>query len=43
MPGGRRLVVANGGLRTHPDTGRETLNPDDMSPNLALIDLATGG
>jgi hypothetical protein len=42
MPDGRRLAVANGGLRTHPDTGRETLNPDDMSPNLALIDLAAG-
>ena len=26
MPDGRSLAVANGGLRTHPDTGRETLN-----------------
>lgn len=39
MPDGHTLVVANGGLRTHPDTGRETLNPDDMQPNLAVIDL----
>ena len=42
MPDGRSLAVANGGLRTHPDTGRETLNTDDMSPNLAVIDLAAG-
>ena len=27
------------GCATHPDTGRETLNPGDMKPNLALIDL----
>ena len=35
-------MVANGGLRTQPETGRETLNPDDMRPNLAFIDLAQG-
>ncbi|WP_373505631.1 DUF1513 domain-containing protein [Aestuariivirga sp.] len=39
LPDGQTLVVANGGLRTHPGTGRETLNPGDMKPNLALIDL----
>ncbi|NIA70096.1 DUF1513 domain-containing protein [Pelagibius litoralis] len=35
---GRRLVVANGGIRTHPDSGRRKLNIDTMSPNLAYID-----
>lgn len=42
LPDGRSLVIANGGLRTHPDSGRETLNPDDIKPNLALLDLARG-
>lgn len=39
---GRTLIVANGGIRTHPDTGREKLNIDTMQPNLALIDRETG-
>jgi hypothetical protein len=38
LPDGRTLVVANGGLRTLPETGREILNKDDMKPNVALID-----
>ncbi|MBL6430834.1 MAG: DUF1513 domain-containing protein [Alphaproteobacteria bacterium] len=42
MPDGRTLVVANGGIVTHPDTGRKKLNLDDMHPNIALIDSATG-
>jgi hypothetical protein len=42
LPDGRSLVIANGGLRTHPDSGREILNQDDMKPNLALADLARG-
>ena len=42
MPDGHRLVIANGGLRTHPDTGRETLNPGDMRPNLVLADMRHG-
>jgi hypothetical protein len=42
LPDGRTLAVANGGLRTHPDSGREILNPDDMKPNLALVDLRSG-
>ena len=29
------LVVANGGIRTHPDSDREKLNIDDMRPNLS--------
>ncbi len=38
LPDGKTLVVANGGLRTSPETGREILNRDDMKPNVALID-----
>lgn len=40
LPDGKTLVVANGGLRTSPETGREVLNKDDMKPNVALIDWA---
>lgn len=29
------LAVANGGIRTHPDHGRDKLNIPDMAPNLA--------
>ena len=38
------LVVANGGILTHPDIGegRRMLNPDSMEPSLAYIDLRTG-
>jgi hypothetical protein len=39
---GRTLVVANGGILTHPDTGRAKLNVADMDPSLAFLDLATG-
>ncbi|MEM7445566.1 MAG: DUF1513 domain-containing protein [Pseudomonadota bacterium] len=39
---GRVLVVANGGILTHPDSGREPLNLDTMAPNLAFIDVLTG-
>ncbi|SES14625.1 hypothetical protein SAMN04490244_106106 [Tranquillimonas rosea] len=31
------LVVGNGGIRTHPDRGREKLNIDTMVPNLAYM------
>ncbi|MCE0505933.1 DUF1513 domain-containing protein [Roseivivax sp. GX 12232] len=34
------LVVANGGIRTHPDNGREKLNLDSMRPSLAYVTLA---
>ncbi|UOA30646.1 hypothetical protein DSM110093_00399 [Sulfitobacter sp. DSM 110093] len=33
------LVVANGGIRTHPDSGREKLNIDDMRANLSYISV----
>ena len=36
------LAVANGGIRTHPDTGRDMLNVETMRANLAFIDAATG-
>ncbi|PYE34822.1 hypothetical protein C8J35_103225 [Rhizobium sp. PP-F2F-G38] len=41
-PDGRLLVVANGGIETHPDFGRTKLNLDHMEPSLALIETATG-
>ncbi|RWY89905.1 DUF1513 domain-containing protein [Rhizobium leguminosarum] len=39
---GRLLIVANGGIETHPDFGRTKLNLGEMQPSLALIDAATG-
>ncbi|MEL7449457.1 MAG: DUF1513 domain-containing protein [Pseudomonadota bacterium] len=36
------LVVANGGIATHPERGREKLNLESMQPNLAFIDVASG-
>ena len=39
---GRTLVVANGGIETHPSSDRETLNIADMDPSLSYIDLRTG-
>ncbi len=37
LPGTETLVVANGGIDTHPDTGRTKLNIPTMAPNLAYI------
>ncbi|WP_068311059.1 DUF1513 domain-containing protein [Polycladidibacter hongkongensis] len=39
---GRTLVVANGGIETHPAKGREKLNIGHMKPNIALIDSESG-
>ena len=39
---GTMLAVANGGIRTHPDTGRAKLNLDTMAPSLAIVDAADG-
>ena len=36
MPDGT-LVVANGGIDTHPETGRQKLNLDTMRPNLSYL------
>ncbi|MGJ3263360.1 MAG: DUF1513 domain-containing protein [Salinarimonas sp.] len=35
--GAPRLVVANGGIRTHPRTGREILNTGALEPSLAVL------
>ncbi|WP_371155162.1 DUF1513 domain-containing protein [Jannaschia sp. 2305UL9-9] len=37
LPGTEVLAVANGGIRTHPDHGRDKLNLDTMRPNLSLV------
>ena len=42
LPGGRTLVVANGGILTHPSQPRKKLNLDAMRPNLAILDAASG-
>ena len=44
LPGTDTLVVANGGIATHPDSGRAPLNLATMRANLAYIDpdLAIG-
>lgn len=39
---GRTLVVANGGISTHPEEGRRMLNVSSMQPNLTYIDAHTG-
>ncbi len=41
---GRTLVVANGGLREHPDIGRgrRVLNPDAIETSLVYVDAASG-
>lgn len=41
LPASDMLVIANGGIRTHPDTGRTKLNLNDMRPNLTYMS-ATG-
>lgn len=38
LPGSDVLVVANGGIDTHPDTGRTKLNIPTMAPNLSYFD-----
>ena len=40
--GGTRLAIANGGIRTHPDTGRAKLNLETMISSLAVLDTAGG-
>ncbi|MEM8596727.1 MAG: DUF1513 domain-containing protein, partial [Pseudomonadota bacterium] len=42
MPDGVTLVVANGGIRTHPESGREKLNLASMMPNLAYLRAEDG-
>ncbi len=42
MPDGRTLVVAVGGIRTHPETGRSKLNIETMAPSLNYLELESG-
>lgn len=42
MDGGRVLAVANGGVITHPDTGRAKLNLEEMDSTLTYLE-AEGG
>lgn len=42
MPDRKTLVVANGGILTHPEQGRTKLNLGSMQPSLAYIDLQSG-
>jgi len=42
MPNGKELVVANGGILTRPETGRDKLNLDTMDSSLAYVDVETG-
>ncbi len=39
---GQLIVIANGGIETHPDFGRTKLNIDAMEPSLVLLDATTG-
>ncbi|NIB39901.1 DUF1513 domain-containing protein [Pseudomaricurvus alkylphenolicus] len=39
---GKTLAIANGGILTHPDKGREKLNLDTMQPGLAYVELNSG-
>ncbi len=39
---GRLLIIANGGIETHPDFGRTKLNLDHMEPSLVISDARTG-
>lgn len=39
---GRTMVIANGGILTHPDSGAMELNIPDMQPSLVYVDVETG-
>ena len=38
---GKKLIVANGGILTRPNSGRKALNLNSMQPSLVFIDLDT--
>ncbi len=42
MDDGKTLVVANGGIQTHPDYARMKLNLDSMRSTVSFIDVSTG-
>ncbi|WP_316858495.1 DUF1513 domain-containing protein [uncultured Cohaesibacter sp.] len=39
LPDNKHFVIANGGIETHPDSGREKLNIPTMQPSLAYVTL----
>lgn len=41
-PDGASLIVANGGILTHPDSGRAKLNIPEMRPSLVQLSIETG-
>jgi len=38
----RQIVIANGGIQTHPEQARKKLNLATMQPNLAYMDINNG-
>jgi hypothetical protein len=38
----RTMVIANGGIETHPDSDRDELNIPTMQPSLLYVDIETG-
>lgn len=42
IPGTSLLVVANGGILTHPDSGRDKLDIDSMEPLISVLDARNG-
>lgn len=42
MPDGKTFAIANGGIETHPDYGRQELNLRTMEPSLAFVDRTDG-
>jgi len=38
----RQIVIANGGIQTHPQQARKKLNLTTMQPNLAYMDINSG-
>ncbi|WP_306142122.1 DUF1513 domain-containing protein [Roseibium sp. MMSF_3412] len=39
---GTMLVIANGGIETHPDRAREKLNLETMQPSVVFVDAESG-
>ncbi len=42
LPDGRSLLVANGGIMTHPRSFRRKLNIPNMDPSLCVLDVGSG-
>jgi hypothetical protein len=41
-PDNKSIVIANGGIQTHPNQPRKKLNIDTMAPNLAYLNINSG-